>query len=381
MQLLVMLVVLIASLLGLTPRAAAAQSARLAAGAAQRAADRVAERAAVDPAAAARLKSAGRGASLTVLPARLGGKAMLPAGEAVALLLERAGMTKLVIEPQPWEAPAEGDLSAIAAALGDRVRAAPPATDFVLFVDIVGVPGTGITELRAVIVDKQGKVAWLESLAKGSKAFDRAAPHEPLECCILLAKELAPTLSLAEPTRADAPEGPVARRFREASGVPDDAELAAIQARGAKLRAAARTATIVVYPACAGGELSADSAAAIAAALQKQGFAGVRAASKGPTIEAPRVMNEQTVLWTMAHAFRDRMRAEHPDADYAVFADYVMGRFGVAAVHFAVCDRAGELVLVDYQNSHHEDFCAVAPQDRAGADALVVRRFVERAGK
>ncbi|MFO0963761.1 MAG: hypothetical protein U0625_12785 [Phycisphaerales bacterium] len=370
MQLFALIFVLITSLLGFTPRALAA-----------------------DSDAAARFKAAGAGATLTVLPARLAGRPMVPVGNAVALMLERAGMTALTVSHEAWEPPAGADLAATATALGERVRAAgpatgaapataaAPATEFTLFADILGTPKDGITELRAVVVDSKGRVAWQERYAKGVKAWDRSPPREPLDCCILLAKELGGTLGLADPTRADAPEGPIARSFRGSSGIPDDAELATIAKRGAQFRKDARTASIIIYPAHAGDAMSAPSAAAIAQALKNAGFAGVRASATGPELTISRDMNEQKVLWSMARGFRDRMRAQRPDADYAVFADYVMGPGGVGAVHFAVCDRAGELVLVDFQNDHFEDFRAVAPKGRDGADALVVRRMTALVGK
>jgi len=44
-------------------------------------------------------------------------------------------------------------------------------------------------------------------------------------------------------------------------------------------------------------------------------------------------------------------------------------------VHFVVCDRRGELVVVDFQNSHHAEFKAIHPKTREDCDRLVIRRM------
>ncbi len=87
-------------------------------------------------------------------------------------------------------------------------------------------------------------------------------------------------------------------------------------------------------------------------------------------------MNEQKILWDMAHAFREHVQAHPPEADYALFADYLMmGKDTVGSVHFAVCDRKGQLVIVDYQNDHHDDFKAIKPKSAEDCDRLVLKRL------
>jgi hypothetical protein len=94
-------------------------------------------------------------------------------------------------------------------------------------------------------------------------------------------------------------------------------------------------------------------------------------------IEIQRSSNEQKTLWDMARAFREHVRQDPPEADYVLYADYLISPRGdhVGAVHFAICDRAGEWVLVDFQNSHHEDFQSVDPKSREACDRLVVQRL------
>jgi hypothetical protein len=44
-------------------------------------------------------------------------------------------------------------------------------------------------------------------------------------------------------------------------------------------------------------------------------------------------------------------------------------------VHFVVCDRAGEWVIADLQNNHHEDFQRIDPKVLEDCDRLVLERL------
>ena len=67
-----------------------------------------------------------------------------------------------------------------------------------------------------------------------------------------------------------------------------------------------------------------------------------------------------------------------PKQTTSLYADYLgsPGHFG--AVHVVICDRAGELVLVDFQNSHHDDFNQIAPQSKPDCDRLAALRVQKR---
>jgi hypothetical protein len=91
-------------------------------------------------------------------------------------------------------------------------------------------------------------------------------------------------------------------------------------------------------------------------------------------------MNEQKVLWDMARGVREFVQAHRPDADYVLYAHYLMGKdasgkTAVGGVHFVICDREGRWVVVDFQNDHHGDFNAVNPKSREDCDQLVARRL------
>jgi len=85
--------------------------------------------------------------------------------------------------------------------------------------------------------------------------------------------------------------------------------------------------------------------------------------------------NVQKVLWDTARAFRDFVRKNPPATDYVAFADYGLSDTQVHYVHLIICDRAGDWVLIEMQNSHHPDFQRLAPESAADCNRLVVARL------
>jgi hypothetical protein len=87
--------------------------------------------------------------------------------------------------------------------------------------------------------------------------------------------------------------------------------------------------------------------------------------------------NEMKVLWDLAREFRDYAKKNPVDADYVLYADYRFNpqRWQAGFVHFVVCDRQGEWVLVDMQNSHHPDYQSIKPTSREDCDKLLLKRL------
>ena len=186
-------------------------------------------------------------------------------------------------------------------------------------------------------------------------------------------------LNLGDPNREDAPKSKLAQRMAQKTGVPDEAEQKAMNERQQAFKKAASKATLVVYPVRVGSNSNPENAAHLAKLFNDAGLTKATAASEGPQFDIMVNMNEQKMLWDMAHAFREHIQAHSPEADYALFADYLMmGKDAVGAVHFvhfAVCDRKGQLVIVDYQNDHHDDFNAIKPKSAEDGDRLVLKRL------
>lgn len=327
-----------------------------------------------DSPALARFKAAGKGAPMTVYPARLAGRSSEQVGEVVGMMLERAGMTKLELSTNAFTPPEGADLAAAAKSFGDFVHTNPPATDYALFTDIIGSPREGLSELRTIVVDRDGGIVFQDRQAKGDADYDRLKPREPMECCLLAVERLRPVLGLDDPSNSSA-SGDLAKRWQEKSGVPDKAEFAAIQAREEELKKTAPTATFLVYPVHAGAAFSPESAAEISSKLNDARLTKASTPADGPRLEIKGDMNEQKVLWASARAFSEFVKKNPPEADYAMYAEYLMGKDSVGAVHFFVCDRAGQLVVVDFQNSHHADFKSIKPRKREDCDTLVLKRL------
>ncbi len=325
--------------------------------------------------ASERFKASGKAAALTVLPVGLAGTPNAQVGEVIAMMLERGGMANLETSRTAFTPPAEGDMAESAKAFAEFVRANPPATEYALFADFLGTPQTGVAEVRAIIANKQGEIVWQDRQAKGDADFDRIRPREPLQACTLVAERLRPVLGLGDPGNESAPAGKIARRWQESTGIPAKAEQEAIEQRGGAFKRASAGSSMLVYPVHAGSAYSAESAAAIAAALNEEKLVKATAAGQGPHPESARNMNEQKVLWSMARAFSAEVKKNPPAADFALFAEYLMGKDGVGAVHLAICNRQGELVVVDFQNDHQPDFKAIAPKSREDCDRLVLKRL------
>jgi hypothetical protein len=87
--------------------------------------------------------------------------------------------------------------------------------------------------------------------------------------------------------------------------------------------------------------------------------------------------NELKALWNLAREFRDYVRAHPPATDYALYADYVFNPQNVdqGFVHFVVCDRKGEWVIVDLQNSHQPDYQSIGIISRDRCDQLLIKRL------
>ena len=325
--------------------------------------------------ALAKFKAAGKGAALTVMPTLLGGQPSAQVGEAVAMLLERGGMTNLETSDVKFTPPEGADLTKAAEALAAFVKANPPATEYALFTDFRITRETGVTEVRGIVVSKQGEIVWQDRQTKGDADFDRVKPREPLQCCLLVAQRLRPVLGLSDPTRGNAPEGKISQRWRQASGLPDKAELEAINRRGQAFKKTARQATLLVYPVHTNNSFSPESARNLATGINEKQLARATAAEQGPDVKIAPTMNQQKVLWGLARACSEYVKKNPPAADYVLCTDYLMGEKAVGGVHLVICNRQGEVVVADLQNSHWPDFKAINPKTRADCNKLVLKRL------
>lgn len=316
---------------------------------------------------------------MTIYPVSVAGTPMANAAEVLGMMLERGGMANLEIAPVAFQPSDGADLATTADAFAAFVKATPPATEYGLYAEFRGAPQTGVDEVRSIVVSKDGAIVWLDSQTPKDADFARIKPRDPMECCRLVALRLRPVFGLADPFRADAPSGKLARAWEARTGLPNDQERAAIDARTKTFRAAPSTATLAVFRPRAPQGVE-TSAVELARRIDDAKLMRATPVEQTPAIEVASDMNEQKVLWSMARNFSAYVKQHPPDADYALLADYLggttpTGDLRVGAVHLAVCNRAGELVLVDYQNSHQRDFQSIDPKSVQACDALVTKRL------
>jgi hypothetical protein len=196
---------------------------------------------------------------------------------------------------------------------------------------------------------------------------------------VLLVERLGPQLGLNEATAKAAKPGKMADIMDQRSGLPPQAERDAMPERQKAMKQALPGATLLVYPARIGGDkTSVSSATNIVRRLNQAGLCQAVSAEQPVLLKTSLAdPNELKALWNLAREFRSFVRANPPAADYALYADYVFNPQNAEQgfVHFVVCDRKGEWVIVDMQNSHQPDYQSVGIISRERCDQLLVKRL------
>jgi len=328
----------------------------------------------------ASMKSKGPDASLTILPVRLAGKPWDRVTEVVGVLLEQQGLKNIELGQTPFT-PAETNWENLAAAVGGFVKTNPIPTGYALYAEYNGNRQAGLNELRAVVVDQAGAIVWTDRLTLQDEALKKIGERDPMTLSVLLVERLGPQLNLNEETAKAAKPGKLAALLAQRSGLPSQAERDAMPERQKALKQALPGATLLVYPTRVGGnKTSVPSATNIVQLLNRAGSCKAVQADQSILLTASQAdPNELKSLWDLAREFRNFVRTNPPAADYALYADYVFNpqNSEQGFVHFIVCDRKGEWVIVDLQNSHQPDYQSIGITSRARCDQLLVKRLEE----
>jgi len=311
--------------------------------------------------------------------------------DALGLVAESCGMNNLDALDAEFVPPAEATWEQIPAHLAEFLKKNPPKSEYVLYAQYLGEPNGGPTEIRFMVTDATGNLVLSDRQTAQDEDFKRIVPGDPdaMGCSALAAERLFSRLGWRKVEGE--PHGKFARKWAEASGMPSDAELSAMEQRTAKLKADVKTTQIAIYATCIGdpasprsaeaSERSAESAARLAvSAAQQLGCKAIKV-DKQVSFQRQPTGNEQKLLWDLARAFHDYLRVNPADSNYAMLAEYFINPASgqtAGAVHFVVCEKLGEWVLVDFQNSTHEDFQRIAPKSVEDCDRLAVERLAER---
>ncbi|MCZ6651981.1 MAG: hypothetical protein O7D91_03015 [Planctomycetota bacterium] len=325
------------------------------------------------------MQAEGTQASLTVFPVIMGDSAALnkDVADVVAVLLEKAGMTNLETTDAVFGLPKEAPFDQAAELFGKFVRENPIETDYALYAEFVGSPETGPKEIRSVIVDRTGRSVLVDRQTAADREFKRAKPHTPMTCCMFLVERVRTKLGIPKSARDDSGKGKFARMSSENSAGPGKAERAAMEQRQAVMKKTGRSASLVVFPVrLSDDEVGKKDASHLAGLLTKKKLCEASAVGSPLRVKIQSASNEQKLLWDLARAFQEHVKQNPPEGDYALLADYMFPRPDRAwAVHFVICDRDGEWVIVDFQNEHHGDFQSVDPRTHDDCGRLVAKRL------
>ncbi len=324
------------------------------------------------------MRAKGTQASLTVFPVAVGDDASFnrDVASVMALLLEKAGMANLRLTNTEFRLPKEATFDQATELFGEFIRENPIETDYALYAEFVGNPQTGPTEIRGIIVDKSGRSVWVDRQTQADRDFERDMPSDPMICCHFLAERMRSRLGIPKSARDESGQGEIARMFARDAPAPGKAERAAMERRRAVMKEAGRKVRLAVFPVrLADDEVGKHDAAHLAKLLSEKRVCEASDVDSPLRVTIESVRNEQKLLWDLARAFQDHLRRNPPEADYVLLADYIMHGGRAWAVHFVVCDRSGEWVIVDFQNDHHGDFQCIDPKTLDDCGHLVAKRL------
>jgi hypothetical protein len=295
-------------------------------------------------------------------------------------MLEKRGLKHIELGKSPFESTnATTGMENLAAEFGGFVHDDPVPTDYALYAEFNGTRQTGLKDLRAVVVDKTGAVVWTDCLTPADEAIKTLGQLDPMSLSVLLADRLCPQFGLNDETAKAAKPGKMAALMDERSGLPPAVESEALPERQKALKQALPGATLLIYPARVGGnQANVPSATNVVRLINAAALCKAVAANQTPALKASLAdPNELKALWGLAREFRGYVRAHPPETDYALYADYAFNPQNAeqGLVHFVMCDRKGEWVIVDMQNSHDPDYQSVGVTSRVRCDELLVKRL------
>jgi Zn-dependent protease with chaperone function len=303
----------------------------------------------------------------------------------VGMGFERAGFKQIKLSEAGIAPPEKADIKKLGAVFGQFVAAQKITTDYALFCEFVGIPGKGVDAVRLVVVDPQGTVVLSELADKkalairGEKKVDlMVASVYPSTRLRELLRPAGPEKKQASGEKAEAAsEGKITEAWNKESGVPTKEEREAMESRLKTLASKIKTSTVAVYPIRVGQNDDANLAGVLAKQLTKQGVGTAEAVDVVPEVKITGDYNGVKILWNAAKAFQQFLRKNPPNADYALFAHYLIGENAdhkpeIGGVHIIICDREGNWVAVRSQNSHSTDFQRINPKSAEECNRVVV---------
>ncbi|MCK4887859.1 MAG: M56 family metallopeptidase [Planctomycetes bacterium] len=314
--------------------------------------------------------------SVTVFPIIMSEKPYKNVAEVVALMLEKADVNNIDVPDEAFSPAADSNIWQICSSFEAFVREKSIDTDYALFGQYVGTAQSGVKEVRCVVVDKAGNRVWVDRQTPDDDDFKRIKPNNPMLCSHLLVERLRTALGLLEQAGENSATGKWAKHWQKDSGTPATSEHAEMAKRLAIMRRNFRDAELAIFPTLVNGKPSKASADNIREILSNRQLCPAGKVSEEILLEIAGTSNQQKRLWDLARKFKEYIQGHKPKADYTLYADYLIDATkGVGGVHFVICDRNGEWVIVDFQNEYQSDFKSISPKTISDCDSLVIKRI------
>lgn len=327
----------------------------------------------------AALKTAGPQTTLLIYPVKVTGKPSPLVADVLGGLLEHYGMPNVDMTETAFAPAADAKWDDVPAAFAAFLKQNPPPAAYALYAEYLGEPKSGPTEVRWILTTAAGELVISDRQTPSDADFRQTAAKDPdpMGCSVLVGERLFKLAGWKKSMTEGDSQGRFARKWAAKSGLPSDADRAAMTRRLEKCKTALKTARVDVYATMLGETPDADSAARLAPLVARQFGCQASAAARPAPLKVAPSSNEQKRLWDLARAFRDYLRANPPAGDYAIVAEYLIAPDGggVHSVHTVVCDKAGEWVIVDFQNNQQDDFQRVAPKTVADCETLTIERI------
>ncbi len=291
--------------------------------------------------------------------------------EILGILLEEKGYDKYQVADAKFELP-DGNPARQerTAAFAKFVSEQDLKTDHALGTEITLFLDKGGLYVYSVIVDAKGHLVWADDKEyRGKLEFD---------CLEVTRERLTPVMALDKlPKKELAPDKKQILWEQRAKQPASGSERKAMDERLKVIKKAGSAARVLVYPARVSGDhVDPNCATHLCELINEAKLCQSSVSKLVPVMEGSGWPNEMHVLWLFARNVREYLRQHPADSDYVLFADYWFAPNNkVWAVHFVVCDRAGEWVMVDLQNSHQEAFRRIDPKNLEDCDRLVLDRF------
>lgn len=127
-----------------------------------------------------KFKAEANTASFTAYPVYFTqGKPLQNVGDVIGLFMEQGGMENVVPGKDTFLRKDGSDLEQIADDFASFIKSRKGVSDYSLYSEMLGSQKSGVSEIRFVLVNSEGKLVWKYRSVKGSSDFKSTTPQIP----------------------------------------------------------------------------------------------------------------------------------------------------------------------------------------------------------